>query len=69
MLYCIRGTFGGDFNLVIWRIWFQSLNLMYAKSTYNHVHYEQCTITIILLVTLKSPPMCIMSQFAKLIVR
>ena len=42
---------------------------MYAKSTYNHVHYEQCTINITLLAKLKSPPMCIMSQFAKLIVR
>ena len=30
----------GDFNLVVWRLWLQSANLMNANTTYNHVYYE-----------------------------
>ena len=59
--------------ILVWRFgeyWLQLPNLMYANTTYNHVlllllYYEQCTLSI---AKLKSPPMCVMSQFAKLIV-
>ena len=68
MYYHRRGTFGGDFNLVVWWICLQSPNFMYANITYNHVHYEQCTLNIALFAKLNCPPICITSQFAKLIV-
>ena len=53
----------------IWQIWLQSPNLMYANTTYNHVNYEQCTLNIALFDKPKCSPMCMMSQFTKLIVR
>ena len=65
----ICGTFGDDFNLVLWQIWLQSPNLMYANGTYNHMFCEHCTLNIVLFAKLKCPPMCITSQFAKLTVR
>ena len=30
--YHIRGTFGGNFNLAVWRLWLRSPNLMYANT-------------------------------------
>ena len=42
---------------------------MYTNTTYHHVYYEQRTLKIILFVKLKCPPICIISQFFKLIVR
>ena len=38
------------------------------NTTHNHVYYEQCTLNITLFAKLNIPPMCITSQFAKLIV-
>ena len=32
-LYCIRGLFGGDFNLPIWQIFIGSPNLYYLAHT------------------------------------
>ena len=34
--YHIRGLFGGDFNLVVWRIFIGSPNLNYAVLTPTH---------------------------------
>ena len=36
MSYHIRGLFGGDFNLVVWRIFIGLLNLNYAILTPTH---------------------------------
>ena len=43
--YCIHGTFGRDFNLAVW---LQLPNLIYANTTYNHMYYEYCTLSIAL---------------------
>ena len=67
--YCICAVHiaTGDFNLVVWRLWLQSANLMYANTTYNHVYYEatytQCRPEI------SANVQIIMFQFPKLIVR
>ena len=53
-------------HFVVWQIWLRSPNLIYANSTYSHVYYEKCTLNIVLFSKLKWPPMCITSQFAKL---
>ena len=34
-LYCIRGTFIGDFNFAVWQIWLQLPNLMSANTDYS----------------------------------
>ena len=62
------GTFGGDFNFAVWQIWLPFPNLMHANTIYKHVYYEKCTLNITPFSKLKCPPMCITSQFAKLIV-
>ena len=66
-VYCVCSTFGGDFNLSVWLVWLQPPNLMFTKSTYNHMYYQQYTLNIILFSKLKSSPMCITSNFTKLI--
>ena len=68
-MYRICSTLGGDFNLAVRWIWLPSPNLMYTNNTYNHAYYKQCTLNIALFAKLKCPPMWIMSQFTKLIVR
>ena len=64
---CAVHIASGDFNLVVWRLWLQSPNLMYANTTYNHVYYEatytQCRPEI------SANVQIIMFQFPKLIVR
>ena len=35
-LYCIRGLFGGDFNLAVWQIFVGSPNLNHAVLTRTH---------------------------------
>ena len=73
----IQGNFGGDFNLAVRQFWLRSLNLMYANTTWNHVYYEASWSNVHSIspdsispytFKLKYPPMCIMSQFTKLIV-
>ena len=41
---------------------------MYTNTTYNHMYYEQCTVNIALFAKPKYLPICITSQFTKLIV-
>ena len=54
---------------MVWQIWLQSPNLiMYTNTTYNHMYYEQVHSISPFFAKLKSLPMCITSQFTKLIV-
>ena len=36
LIYCIRGLFGGDFNLAVWQIFIGSPNLNHAVFTCTH---------------------------------
>ena len=69
LYYRIHGTFDGDFNLVVGPFWLQTPNLMYTNTTCNHVYCEQCALNITLFakLKLKCPPMCVTSQFTKLV--
>ena len=70
--YCVCSTFVNDFNLVVWWFWLWSPNLMYNNTIYNNMYYkshEAMYAQYSLFVKLKCPPMYIMSQFAKLVVR
>ena len=63
--YRIHGTFGGDLNLAVWQIWFQSPNFMSANSDYNQT-IPFMSVFINPICQTKCPPICITFQFAKL---
>ena len=39
LYYCIHGTLGNNFNIVVWWFWLQLPNLMYTNTTYNHMYH------------------------------